>query len=40
MPIQPLVDILGSFNKHFEDVGVVHVVVGLLNFFRGEYMRR
>ena len=40
MQIQPLADILGSFGKHFEGVEVVRVIVGLLNFFSGEYMCR
>ena len=40
MPIQPLADILGSFGKHFEDVGVVCVIVGLLDFFYCEYICR
>ena len=38
VPIQPLADICGSFGKHFEDFGVVHVVVGLIDCFCGEYM--
>ena len=42
VPMQPLADILGSLGKHLEleDVRVVCVVVGLLNFFYGENMCR
>ena len=38
VPIQSLVDICGSFCKQLEDDGMVRVVVGLLDCFRGEYM--